>query len=102
MKKLATLVSGLMMAVVVSACGTAGVEDVNDRRVYDVNNYDYRGLDVAPYGTNVDDRVIYTRPLKDSPLRNDPEATDNDGRVFDADADDNFIDDEDMNIRPRR
>ncbi|RXT03729.1 hypothetical protein [Ammoniphilus sp. CFH 90114] len=92
MKKFATLVSSLMMVVVLSACGTAGVQDVNDN---------YRGQNMTPYDTNLDNGM-YTRPLKDSPLRNDPELTDNDGRVFDADYDDNMIDDEEMSFRPRR
>jgi len=83
----------LFTVIMMTACGTANINDVNDRRDMDIysrpdmmrsnlmNNMDYRG---------------------DSPFRNDPEYNDLDNNVLDSDWDDTFIDDEDIDVVPNR
>lgn len=115
MKKFAALFSAMLMSVAaLTACGTADINDVNDRRVYDVNDNNRNMFDVNDYnnrnvydvndtdvddvydgGTNAYDRNIFNR-VGDSPLRNDPDVTDNDNNLFDADRDDTIFDDEEM------
>lgn len=100
MKKWGAVFSALLLTASITACGTADVNDMNDRRIYDVN--DINGVyDVNDYNDNiydVNDRNNFNYRMKDAPLRNDPEATDKDDRVFDADRDDTFFDDEDLNM----
>lgn len=115
MKKLGAVFSALLLTASITACGTADVNDINNRRVYDVNDTNNRGI----YGGNnynngiydvndadVNDvydadrqngRNIYNYRMKDSPLRNDPEATDN-NTIFGPDRDDTFFNDEGLNM----
>ena len=68
----------LFTIIMMTACGTADINDVNDRRdIMDVNN------------------------PGDSPFRNDPEYNDLDNNnMLDSDRDDTIMDDEDINVVP--
>lgn len=67
----------LFAIMMMTACGTADINDENDRgEIFDVND---RG---------------------DTPLRDDPEHGDRDNNILDADRDDTIIDDEDIDATP--
>lgn len=115
MKKLGAAFSALLLTASITACGTADVNDMNDRRIYDVNNYndgiyDVNDADVndiydgnEPHLNDVYDadrlngRNIYNYRMKDSPLRNDPEANGN-NNIFGQDGDDTFFNDVGLNM----
>lgn len=104
MKKIATLFSVMALSALVTACGTAGTNNLNDpralnlddRNVYDVNYNDVN--DVYDGGRN---RTFYMNRTGDSPFVNDPEVTDYDRRIMNGDRDDRIFDDEEMTQRTR-
>lgn len=104
MKKIATLFSVMALSALVTACGTAGTNNLNDpralnlddRNVYDVNYNDVN--DVYDGGRN---RTFYMNRTGDSPFVNDPEVTDYDRRIMNGDRDDWIFDDEEMTQRTR-
>jgi hypothetical protein len=85
-KKIGTVVSGLLFAVAITACGTADVNDVGDRQMYDVNNRGGAGVYDTNRGFNdMDNRGIYNnRGVNNNRgvLNNDRGVLNNDRGIF--------------------